>query len=78
MGMSTKEVQKQWGNKILKTSEGIVTSRRVEYKLSKWVENFEDYLRSCMSYTNSRTLNDFIGKVEYQQISNNAYGRFNK
>jgi len=77
-GMSTKEVQKIWNRKELKTSEGITKFNKVEYILPKWCENFTDYLRSAMSYTGARTLNDFIGKVEFCQITKNAYERFNK
>ena len=77
-GMSTKEVQKKWGKKILTTSEGVVRQRKVEYTLSKWLTNFEDYLRSSMSYTNSNTLDEFIGMVETIKITDNAYNRFKK
>jgi IMP dehydrogenase/GMP reductase len=77
-GMSTKEVQKKWGAKKTKTSEGVVRFRKVEYRLEKWVENFEDYLRSAMSYAGAHNLEEFIGRAEFVQISNNAYKRFNK
>lgn len=77
-GMSTKEVQKTLGNKVIKTSEGIVKMQPVEYTLSGWVENFEDYLKSVMSYTDSLNLSEFIGKVKYNLISQNAFNRFNK
>lgn len=77
-GMSTKEVQKKWGNKTLKTSEGVIRFRRVEYTLAGWTENFISYLRSAMSYTDSLTLSDFIGKVDLIEISENSYKRFNK
>jgi IMP dehydrogenase/GMP reductase len=77
-GMSTKEVQKKWGKKKLTTSEGVVRMRTVKYTLSGWRENFEDYLKSAMSYTNSRTLNEFIGKVNWTIISQNSFERFNK
>lgn len=77
-GMSTKEVQKTLGNKTLKTSEGIVTKRGVEYKLSQWVENFESYLRTAMSYTNCKNLNEFKNNTEIIQITQNAYKRMNK
>lgn len=77
-GMSTKEVQKKWGNKILKTSEGIVSYRPVEYTLEGWVENFEHYLRSAMSYSNAKTLEDFVGKAHFNMITTNAFARFNK
>jgi hypothetical protein len=77
-GMSTKEVQKKWGKEVLTTSEGVVRFRKVEYTLKKWVDNFEDYLRSAMSYSDARTLEDFIGQVEIINITDNAYNRFKK
>ena len=77
-GMSTKEVQKDWGREELKTSEGVSRIYDVEYSLSGWIENFESYLRSAMSYTNSTNLDEFIGKVNYNLITNNAYNRFKK
>jgi IMP dehydrogenase/GMP reductase len=77
-GMSTKEVQKKWGAKVIKTSEGVVRYRKVEYTLSQWSENFEHYLRSAMSYTGSHKLSEFIGKANLIQITNNSYKRFNK
>ena len=77
-GMSTKEVQKSWNRKELKTGEGISKYNKVEYTLSGWRENFTDYLRSAMSYSNSRTLEDFIGQANWVKISQNAFYRFNK
>lgn len=77
-GMSTKEVQKKWGSSKIKTSEGISEFRKVEYTLSGWVENFEHYLKSAMSYTNCRTLKDFIGNVSIINITNNSHLRFKK
>jgi len=77
-GMSTKEVQKNWGNEKIKTSEGVVRIREVEYTLEQWSQNFEDYLRSAMSYTNSRTLEEFRGHVHLNLISEQSYQRFNK
>jgi len=76
-GMSTKEVQKKWGRNNLKTSEGIVKTNPVEYTISQWTENFNDYLKSAMSYTNSRTLDEFQ-KSEFVFITENALNRFNK
>lgn len=76
-GMSTKEVQKKWGRESLKTSEGIVKTNPVEYTISQWTENFTDYLKSSMSYTNSRTLDEFR-KSEFVFITENALNRFNK
>ena len=77
-GMSTKEVQKKWGKEKLTTSEGVIRYRRVEYTLTQWLENFEDYLRSAMSYSNAFDLNEFIGKAEYIRITENAYNRYKK
>ena len=77
-GMSTKEVQMKWGKEKLTTSEGVVRMRTVKYTLSGWRENFEDYLKSAMSYTNSRILKDFIGNVKWTVISKNSLNRFNK
>ena len=77
-GMSTKEVQKKWGKEKLTTSEGVVRMRTVKYTLEGWTENFVDYLKSTMSYTNSKTLKDFIGNVKWTVISQNSFNRFNK
>ncbi len=77
-GMSTKEVQKDWGKKIIKTSEGISTKRPVEYTLAQWTENFEHYLKSSMSYTNHQDLFSFIGNIKFNLITNNAFLRFKK
>ena len=77
-GMSTKEVQKKWGKKQLTTSEGVVRFRKAEYTLKQWVNNFEDYLRSSMSYSNAKTLSQFIGKADIIKLSDNAYNRFKK
>ncbi len=77
-GMSTKEVQKKWGKTELKTSEGVVRYRDVEYTLEKWISNFTHYLKSAMSYTNSRDLENFVGKVKYNEITKQSYDRYNK
>lgn len=64
-GMSTKKAQRviceSSGKEIkkLKTSEGKVMRQQVEYSLKGWMDNAIDYLRSAMSYTNSRTLNEY-------------------
>jgi len=77
-GMSTKIAQALIASantetlKTLKTSEGLYKHQRVEYNLKGWVENEIDYLRSSMSYTNSKTLEDYkdsqwvrITKIRY-------------
>lgn len=77
-GMSTKDVQKKWGKKELRTSEGIIRFNKVEYTIGGWTENFMDYLKSCMSYQGKKDLLDFIGNSNYVFITENAYNRFNK
>lgn len=77
-GMSTKEVQRDWGKEKLTTSEGVVRRHKVEYTLGRWVDNFEDYLKSAMSYTDKKTLPEFIGKVRYNFITMNSLKRFSK
>lgn len=77
-GMSTKAAQKALGNNTLKTSEGVTRIYDVEYTLSQWTENFESYLRSAMSYSNSNSLSNFIGVADTTLVSQNAFNRFNK
>lgn len=54
--------------KELKTSEGLYKHQKVEYNLKSWVKNEIDYLRSAMSYTNSKTLNDYKDSQWVQNI----------
>jgi NAD(P)H-dependent flavin oxidoreductase YrpB (nitropropane dioxygenase family) len=77
-GMSTKEVQLSWGKETPTTSEGVVRRNDVEYTMESWVKNFEDYLKSAMSYTSKRNLSDFIGKVHFNFITNMSFKRFDK
>jgi IMP dehydrogenase/GMP reductase len=76
-GMSTKEVQAHLGNE-LRSSEGVTRMIQVEYTIAGWVENFTDYLSSAMSYTNSLDLQSFIGKPDWNLITQNSLDRFNK
>jgi IMP dehydrogenase/GMP reductase len=76
-GMSTKEVQAHLGNEV-RSSEGVTRMVQVEYTVAGWVENFIDYLSSAMSYTNSKDLQSFIGKPDWNLITENSLNRFNK
>jgi len=76
-GMSTKEVQKKWGRSTIKTSEGISKLNKVEYTTKGWTDNFVDYLKSAMSYTNSTTLEEFKNS-EYVFVTQNALNRYHK
>ena len=85
-GMSTRKAQiRIWvaqGKKKedikLKTSEGVEKHEKVQYTLHQWLENFRDYLRSSMSYCNSTTLEEYIGKQEISLISEAAKRAINK
>lgn len=68
-GMSTKRAQKEMGNTTLKTSEGKFLNLTKEYTLLGWVENFDSYLRSAMSYCDSRSLEEFREKSVKQVVS---------
>lgn len=76
-GMSTKMMQAKMGNKSLKTSEGKVFEVVKQYTLSGWVENFDSYLRSAMSYCDARDLREFREKAICQVISPNASSQIN-
>lgn len=76
-GMSTKKAQAEFGNTELKTAEGIETLVPIKYTLAGWCDNFISYLRSAMSYTNSRNLNEFKN-TQYEQISANSFNAYYK
>lgn len=78
VGMSTKEVQKIWGNYKLKTSEGIAKWNKVEYTFDGWIENFNDYLKSTMSYLNCTNFEDLKEKATFIFITENSFRRFHK
>ena len=61
-GMASADGQIAINHKKTKTAEGITKMLPVEYKLYKWVENMQDYLRSAMSYCGAFNLDEFIGK----------------
>ena len=74
-GMSTKQAQQNIDkNAKLKTAEGKVFYQKVEYDLKGWVENETDYLRSAMSYTNSRNLDEYK-ESKYAVNMSVAYNR---
>jgi IMP dehydrogenase/GMP reductase len=76
-GMSTKKAQKEINGEAVKTSEGIEKWIPCEYTMSQWVENFTDYLRSAMSYTNSKNLEEFKNS-RCMVLSNNTINSINK
>lgn len=76
-GMSTKGAQVAMGNTNLKTAEGRTLEVTKEYTLSGWVENFDSYLRSAMSYCDARSLREFREKAVCQVISPNSASQIN-
>ena len=79
-GMSTKIAQSliNEANGIavnkLKTSEGLLKYQKVEYDVAGWVENEIDYLRSAMSYTNSKTLSEYKNS-SWTRCTNISYNK---
>jgi len=61
-GMASADGQKSISGEKTKTAEGITKWLPVKYTLNGWVENMISYLRSAMSYTDCKTLKEFIGK----------------
>lgn len=57
-GMSTRRAQLETGGSGNRTSEGISRPVEVKYPIAKWVDNMQSYLRSAMTYTNSRTIKE--------------------
>lgn len=63
-GMASKKAQKlinqkNGTNNKLKTSEGTIKRNKVSFSIDGWAENETDALRSAMSYTNSKNLEEF-------------------
>lgn len=63
-GMASKKAQKlinerNHTNNRLKTSEGTIKRNKVSFSIEGWSENETDALRSAMSYTNSKNLDEF-------------------
>lgn len=77
-GMSTKKAQTEISGEAYKTAEGIETLVPIKYTLAGWCDNFISYLRSAMSYCNSRTLDQFKTNTKIEQISNNSFNAYYK
>lgn len=77
-GMSTKRAQKETGKEGNTTAEGISTLVPVEYPIAKWVDNFKSYLRSAMSYSDSRTLEEFQKKAIVRIMTLESRNAYNK
>ena len=77
-GMSTPRAQIELGGDGSKVTEGNETIIPVEYTMEEWVNNFESYLKSAMSYCGKRTLEEFVGKVQTEVMSGDSVNSINK
>ena len=75
-GMASKKGQVAMRGDKVRTSEGIEWEFPVKYTMKTWVDNFKDFLTSAMSYTNSRTLDEYR-RSEVITITQNAYNSIN-
>lgn len=76
-GMSTKLAQRKTGGSGKQTSEGIIKYIPVEFKIEKWAENMEDYLKSCMSYCGCLNIDELKENSEVI-INLSGDGSYNK
>lgn len=76
-GMSTKRAQVEMNTGGMKTSEGIELRVPILGTLEQWVKNFIHYLQTAMSYTNSKTLDDFKNS-KTEIMSPSAYKNYYK
>ena len=77
-GMSTPKAQIELGGDGSKATEGNETLIPVEYTMEEWIDNFESYLKSAMSYCGKRTLEEFVGKVKTEVMSGDSVNSINK
>lgn len=77
-GMSTKRAQREMGGKGNKTAEGITTKIPVKYTVAGWIDNFKSYLKSAMSYTGFKNIEEFIGGPICKIQSTNSYTAYFK
>lgn len=79
-GMASKEAQRIYneGSTSFKTAEGTFKVLKCKHTIKSWTDNFADYLRSAMSYTGCKSLQEYIGKVDLVVNSNSEIFSVNK
>ena len=77
-GQSSEEGQKDRFGKVKSNPEGVSKWILVTTNLSKFCGKFEAALRSAMSYCNATTLQEFIGKVQWEPMSQAEFSAFIK
>lgn len=63
---------------IRNVPEGISRKIQIDWTLNGLESELEGSLRSAMSYAGTRTLDDFVGQVEYMYQSDHEFEMFNK
>ena len=58
--------------------EGVTVYIPMENTYNEFMDLFESYLRSAMSYNGSFTLDEFIGKVDYAVQTLSEFNSYNK
>ena len=76
-GMASKKGQEDFNAEKKKTSEGCVKWIKMTHTIQGWAENMEAYLKSAMSYTSSKVLND-LRKAEVIVVSQATLNSVNK
>lgn len=77
-GQSSEKGQLDRFGKVKSNPEGTDYWIPVTTNLVEFTTRFEAALRSAMSYCNASTLEDFIGKVKYEVMSEAEFNAFNK
>lgn len=77
-GQSSEQGQIDRFGKVKSNPEGTIRHVPVTTNLSEFCGKFEAALRSAMSYCGARTLQDFIGKVRYETMSQSEFSAFIK
>lgn len=77
-GQSSEEGQMDRFGKVKANPEGTGLWVPVTTTLKEFTDKFEAALRSAMSYCGAKTLDDFIGKVQYEYMSPDEFRAYNK
>ena len=77
-GQASKEGQIDRFGEVKSNPEGIAKWIPVRYTLKEFEDKFEAALRSAMSYCGAHNLEEFIGKVKYEYMSQAEFGAFIK
>ena len=77
-GMASEQGQKDISGGVKKNPEGIETWVSVKYTLEEFLSKFEAALKSCMSYCGAHNLEEFIGKVHWEPMSEAEFKSYYK